>query len=248
VAEEEADAPQELLTLEELTAQVGMSVRNVRFYTAKGLVPPPIRRGRSGYYSRDHVARLELVRELQGHGFTLAAIERYLAGLPADATPEDVALRRTMLVPWQADTTTEMGRAELARRAARGLTAEDLDMLAVLGIVRPTGTDRYRVDLAQLPVGVGLLELGFPPGAAQAAAEVYAAHGRALADELMELFRTQVWPAYKQSGASPEKLREVVERLKPLSIASLVSAYETAMDDRRREIAQRSAGRSAASG
>ena len=54
-----------LLTLEELTARVGMSVRNVRFYTTKGLVPPPIRQGRSGYYSDDHVARLELVRELQ---------------------------------------------------------------------------------------------------------------------------------------------------------------------------------------
>ena len=45
-----------LLTLEELTARVGMSVRNVRFYTTKGLVPPPIRQGRSGYYRYDHPA------------------------------------------------------------------------------------------------------------------------------------------------------------------------------------------------
>jgi DNA-binding transcriptional MerR regulator len=35
----------ELLTLDELTNRVGMSVRNVRFYTTRGLVPPPIRRG-----------------------------------------------------------------------------------------------------------------------------------------------------------------------------------------------------------
>ena len=32
-----------LMTLEELTSRVGMSVRNIRFYTPKGLVPPPIR-------------------------------------------------------------------------------------------------------------------------------------------------------------------------------------------------------------
>src|SRR5690349_25110302 len=89
-----------LLTLDELTARVGMSVRNVRFYTSKGLVPPPIRRGRSGYYSADHVARLELVRELQSHGFTLAAIERYVAQIPTNASPEDVALHRAMLAPW----------------------------------------------------------------------------------------------------------------------------------------------------
>ena len=69
----------ELLTLDELATRVGMSVRNVRFYTTKGLVPPPIRRGRSGYYSTDHVARLELVQELQSHGFTLSAIEKYVA-------------------------------------------------------------------------------------------------------------------------------------------------------------------------
>ena len=68
-----------LLTLDELADRVGMSVRNIRFYTTRGLVPPPLRRGRSGYYTADHVARLELVRELQAHGFTLAAIEKYVA-------------------------------------------------------------------------------------------------------------------------------------------------------------------------
>ena len=71
--EESVESLRELLTLDELTTRVGMSVRNVRFYTTKGLVPPPIRRGRSGYYTPDHVARLELVQELQSHGFTLLA-------------------------------------------------------------------------------------------------------------------------------------------------------------------------------
>ena len=224
-----------LLTLDELTARVGMSVRNVRFYTTKGLVPPPIRRGRSGYYSADHVARLELVRELQGHGFTLSAIERYVAGIPADATPEDIALHRTMLAPWQADAPAELTRAELSRRTGRTLSDDDLATLAALGIATRTRRGRYRVSLSQLPVGLGLIDLGYPTEAALAAAEVYAAHGRQLAEELNELFRTQVWPVYKEAGASPETIQEVVERLKPLSIASLVAAYETAMDDLKRD-------------
>ena len=71
-------AAADLLTLDELTEHVSMSVRNVRFHTSKGLVPPPLRRGRSDYYSADHVARLELVRELQDHGFTLSAIEGFI--------------------------------------------------------------------------------------------------------------------------------------------------------------------------
>ncbi len=229
-----------LLTLEELTARVGMSVRNIRFYTSKQLVPPPIRRGRSGYYSADHVARLQLVQELQGHGFTLSAIEKYVAGIPADATPEDIALHRAMLAPWMADSWEELTRADLERQAGRRLTASDLETLAALGVLRVQPRGRFHVSRSQLGVGLGLLDLGYPIEAARAAAEVYAAHGRAIAEELYELFRTMVWPVYKEQGVSPEKIQEVVERLKPLSIASLVQAYEAGMDaTRRANIAKR---------
>lgn len=229
------EAARELLTLEELTGRVGMSVRNVRFYTTKGLVPPPIRRGRSGYYTPDHVARLELVRELQGHGFTLAAIEKYVAGIPEDATPEDIALHRAMLAPWQAEAPVEMSRAELERRAGRALTDGAIETLEALGILRSPRRGRFEVAASQLQVGLGLVDLGFPTEAAVAAGEVYAAHGRQIAQELHELFRTMVWPAYRSAGAPPERIQQVVERLKPLSIASLVAAYEAAMDEDRRE-------------
>jgi DNA-binding transcriptional MerR regulator len=238
--DETVESLRELLTLDELTNRVGMSVRNVRFNTTKGLVPPPIRRGRSGYYTPDHVARLQLVQELQGHGFTLAAIERYLAGIPEDATPEDIALHRTMLAPWQAEAPVEMSRRELDKRTGRNLTDDDLTTLSALGIVFRNKRGRYQVAMSQLSVGLGLLDLGFPTEAAVAASEVYAKHGRQIAEELYELFRTMVWPVYKESGASPQRLQDVVERLKPLSIASLVSAYEAAMDETKREgIAQR---------
>lgn len=232
---ETVESLRELLTLDELTNRVGMSVRNVRFYTTKGLVPPPIRRGRSGYYSPDHVARLELVRELQSHGFTLSAIEKYVANIPRDATPGDIALQRAMLAPWQQEAPVEMSRAELTTRAGRTLSAEELVTLAALGVVFPIKRGRYEVAVTQLSVALGLLDLGFPTDAALAAADVYSAHGRQIAEELYEVFRTKVWPVYKESGTSPERIREVVERLKPLSIAGLVSAYEAAMDETKRE-------------
>ncbi len=230
-------APQlaiQLMTLDELTRRVGMSVRNIRFYTTKGLVPPPIRRGRSGYYSLDHVARLELVTELQAHGFTLSAIEKYVARIPLDATPETIALHRTLLAPWMAELPETISRRELNRRAGRPLSEDDLDTLNALGIVFPTKQGRYQVAVSQLSVGLGLLDLGFPLEAALAAADVYAAHGREIAEELYDVFRTKAWPVYKESGTSPERIREVVERLKPLSIASLVQAYESAMDETKR--------------
>jgi DNA-binding transcriptional MerR regulator len=224
-------ATADLLTLDELTQRVGTSVRTIRFYTSKGLVPPPIRRGRSGYYSADHVARLELVQELQSHGFTLAAIERYVAGIPSGASTEDIALRRTMLAPWQADRPVRMSAADLRRRTDRELDEGELHTLVALGVIDEVGGGQYAVALSQLSVGLALLDLGFPTEAAEAAAKVYREHGRQIAEELQELFRTMVWPAYKQAGAPPETIRQMVEQLKPLSVASLVSAYEAAMDE-----------------
>lgn len=215
-----------LLTLEELTARVGMSVRNIRFYTTKGLVPPPIRRGRSGYYTDSHVARLELVRELQNHGFTLTAIERYVADIPDDASPEDIALRRTMLAPWQGDLPITMAPAELCRRAGRELTEDDIDTLVALGVVRRRG-HQVAVAVSQLPNGMRLLDLGFPTEVAEAARQVFLSHGREMADELSEVIRTRLAPAYE--GEDDARLREVLERLKPLAVGGLVTAYETSV-------------------
>lgn len=217
----------ELLTLEELTTRVGMSVRNIRFYTTKGLVPPPIRRGRSGYYNDSHVARLELVRELQNHGFTLTAIERYVADIPDDASPEDIALRRTMLAPWQADLPVSMSRAELSQRAGRELSNDDIDTLVALGVVRRR-QQGLAVAVSQLTNGMRLLELGFPAEVAEAAKQVFQQHGRQMADELEDVIRTRLAPAY-ESGMGDTRLREVLERLKPLSVGGLVTAYETSV-------------------
>lgn len=216
-----------LLTLDELTQRTGLTVRTVRFYTSRGLVPPPIRRGRSGYYSAEHIARIELVLELQSHGFTLSAIERYVAGIPDDATPEEIALARTMLAPWQSDLPVEMDRAQLEKKAGRTLTDDDLATLQALGVLRVRGSS-YLVASNQLAIGVRLLELGFPREVAVAAAAVYQEHGEQMAKELYEVINDQLAPLYDDAATS-EHFREIMERLKPLSVGGLVTAYESAV-------------------
>lgn len=238
----ESAAPStELLVLDELSARTGVSVRNIRFYTTRGLLPPPIRRGRSGYYTPDHLARLELVRELQAHGFTLAAIEKYVARIPDDATPQTIALHRTLLAPWMAELPETISRRELNRRAGRTLSDDDLDTLNALGIVFPTKQGKFQVAVAHLSVGVMLLDLGMPPEVALATQDIFTAHGRAIADELTELFRTKIWPAYVEGEHPPEQLQEALERFKPVSVAALVTAYESAVDETKRQSVARRA-------
>ena len=66
------------LTIEQLAAQSGMSVRNIRAHQARGLLDPPEVRARIGYYGPEHLAQLRLVRELQDDGFNLGGIKRLL--------------------------------------------------------------------------------------------------------------------------------------------------------------------------
>lgn len=233
-----AEKQPDLLTLEELTERVDMSVRNIRFYTSRGLVPSPIRMGRSGYYTDDHVVRLELVQELQAHGFTLAAIERYLARIPDDASPETIALHRTLLAP-SSEPSEPLSRAELERRAGRALGDHDLDVLEEMGAVTPSGGDSFQVSGTQLTIGLGLIDLGFPVEAAKLTRLVYIRHGRQIAEELTEIFQTHVRPALEESGVTHDAMRETLQRINPMSIAALVAAYEESVEDLRREAAAR---------
>ena len=139
----------------------------------------------------------------------------------------------------EAELPETLSRKELVRRAGRPLSEDDLDTLNALGIVFPTKQGKYEVAVAHLSVGVALLDLGMPFEAALAAQDIFTKHGREIADELTELFRTQVWPAYKETGASPEELRQVVEKFKPVTIAALVTAYESAVDQTKRETVAR---------
>ena len=42
----------------ELADAAGVGVDTVRFYQARGLIPPPLRRGRFAIYTRDHLERI----------------------------------------------------------------------------------------------------------------------------------------------------------------------------------------------
>jgi MerR family transcriptional regulator, copper efflux regulator len=63
----------------ELAAQTGFSVRNIRFYEQRGLLPAP-QRTEGGYrvYDQDAVTRLRFVRSAQALGLSLAEIAEVL--------------------------------------------------------------------------------------------------------------------------------------------------------------------------
>jgi DNA-binding transcriptional MerR regulator len=82
-------------TIDELARESGLSVRNIRSHTTRGILPPPEVRGRTGFYGDEHLERLKLIQELQADGLSLGLVERLLVSQP-ETTSRIVALRRTV--------------------------------------------------------------------------------------------------------------------------------------------------------
>lgn len=224
-----ADVAPELLTIDELSSAVGMTVRTTRYYASLGLVPPPIRRGRVAYYDDVHRARLEMVRALQDHGFTLQAIEGFLAGVPLDATVEDLALQRAMLTSWTGQPPERLTRRQLEARAGRRLSEDDLHLLTRLACVEPDG-DAWQV-MAHLQVGVGLLDLDLPAAGIARADEAIRRHMSELAEELTDILRDEVVEPYRRTSRSPEealRLERTLPRLRQLTLEAVVAGFQRA--------------------
>ena len=85
-----------MLTIEQLAAETGQSVRNIRAHQARGLLPAPEVRQRIGYYGPGHVSRLRLIQELQGDGFNLKGIERLIEDSSPAASEAMLSFRRVL--------------------------------------------------------------------------------------------------------------------------------------------------------
>jgi DNA-binding transcriptional MerR regulator len=227
------------LTIAELAARTGISVRTIRFYAGMGLIPPPAVRGRLGLYDERHVARLELVRDLQRLGFTLAAIEGYLARIPLDRSPEDLALHRALLAPWLPEQPETVNRAELDARAGRTLDDEELTRLVTLGVLRRDGPQAWTLTSADmLGYGLSLLDADMDFDVQLIAKQIIERHTSALATELVALFHDTVLREYRERGRPPElrtRLLALLERLKPITVDGVVTNFQLAINRAIRE-------------
>ncbi|GAA0654820.1 MerR family transcriptional regulator [Kitasatospora atroaurantiaca] len=222
------------LTVDELAARAGVTVRTLRFYSTKGLLPPPeLGPRRVGLYGSAHLDRLELIEELQRQGLTLAAIERYLAQLPEDISSLDLAIHRALVASWTPETAEEAHRGQLERRAGRALSDADVDRLAAMGALHRTDDpDVFKIDPGLLPLGVRVLDVPIPLETLVAARAVVRLHSQATAHDLHRLFRETVWKPYRESDPAPEELERMkllADQIQPMVVQALVTAFQRSL-------------------
>ncbi|MER5597905.1 MerR family transcriptional regulator [Streptomyces sp. NPDC002265] len=204
--------------MEELARLAGITVRTLRFYRERKLIPPPRREGRIAWYDDHHLARLRTISALLDRGHTLNGIAELaeafdngrdvgeLLGLDAPTEEEPVRL------------TPE----ELAARFEGEVTPENLAAAMDLGYLGTDGDEIVHISSRLLDVSSALVREGIPLAEVLAAGKQVREH----ADALAELFRSLVL------RHAPE---EDLQRLRPLARSVVEAELSLALDRRLRK-------------
>lgn len=219
--------------LAELAERSGLPPRTIRFYTTEGLLAAPGKAGREAVYTSRHLVTLELIRELQTHGFGLAAIKAHLDRLPQDASATSIALHSTMLAPWLADQPEHLTREELNTRTNRPLSDDDITMLENLGVIQTTAPGRFTAATALLSVAVDLIDFELTPDSSAQIAQAIQSAGTRLTTDLEDTYTRMLQPKLADQQMTDADVQRFVELFKPISIAALTRSYEQALTELR---------------
>jgi DNA-binding transcriptional MerR regulator len=221
-----------LLTIDALARRTRLTARNIRSYQSRGLLPPPKVRGRTGYYGPEHIARLEVIQEMQADGFNLAAIKRLLEGA-GGAWEVALGFKRAALAPYETESPEVVEGDELLERLGGTVDPKLVQKAIDLGIVVPLGEGRFELPSpALIRAGEAVLALGVPLETAFGIVEEVLRHSEAVAGLFVDLFLDQVMAPFREAD-DPEKewprVRDAVDRLRPIASETVAAAFAMRM-------------------
>jgi DNA-binding transcriptional MerR regulator len=224
------------LTIEQLAAQTGMSVRNIRAHQARGLLAPPEVRMRVGYYGPEHVAQLRQIRELQDEGFNLNGIKRLLEDQQGTAE-RLLHFKRSLAAPRsdQAPDTLTLGQLSRRFRVDPVEGPEVLARALKLGILTPAGDGRYEAsNPALLELGDEVVGHGISLDSALSVLEDIERHSDSVSKSFVKLFLREVWKPFAQADMPPERWPEIdaaVQRLRPIAAEAVMEIFQSRLSN-----------------
>jgi DNA-binding transcriptional MerR regulator len=223
------------LTIEELAACTGMTVRNIRAYQAKHLLHSPTLEGRLGMYDDSHVERIELIRRLQEEGFNLDAARILIQ--QGESFGAEVERLRNDLAQEAGDEPAWIPMTESGLAIARENGPETLNKLVEAEILRRDEEGQMWVRPA-FQIGWRLFELGLPHSSLYDLLFAVDRHvrplGRVYADQVeRHLLSGTRDRANVETVPDLAKIREQYEELTSVVAQLMSAAFEVAV---RREL------------
>lgn len=220
------------LTIDQLAQAAGLTVRNVRNYQSRGLISPPEVKGRVGYYGAEHLAGLQLIREMQAQGFNLAAIAHLLA--EARGSGEQVlGFTRSLMAPFETETPEIVGYPDLLRRLGGDVSPKLIAKAEKLGLVIAIGEDSFEAPSPiLLAAGERLVAQGVPLDEALDVTEKLRRHTESIAHTFVQVFLEFIWKPFDDAGRPESEWSHVqtaLDQLRPLASEALIAVFQPTM-------------------
>lgn len=221
--------------IDELAREAGTTVRTVRAYQERGLLPPARRAGRVVWYSDAHVARVRLIGTLLDRGYSLANIGELLeAWEHGQNIGELMGFEAVLTAPWSEERPVVMSVEDLLALFGETVSPDDLAQALNLGVLVPEG-EGFRVDRPRLlEAGAELVRAGVPLAEALQIGKQLRRSMDTVARAFVELVATHVFDPLGDP-LPPEdvpRLAELVRRLRPLAARVVDAELARAMESR----------------
>lgn len=221
-----------LQRIEELAEESGTTVRNIRVYQERGLLPPPVRRGRTAYYGPEHRRRLALVLRLLDRGYTFATIEELFIAERHGFTVSELV---------QVDSVRTERRPTSTRRRLRGgagavagfeMPEELVDQGATIGLVsEPGAADHFFADTYMYDMFRELIVLGVDEEGLDKIGRLFM-EGQSTAAEAIEVLVQTMRDAGMDQGVIQKRVNGIMPRAGAAARLIFLSAAQTLLTEK----------------
>lgn len=222
--------------IEDLAHHSGATVRTIRAYQDRGLLPKPERRGRANVYGEGHLDRLRQIAGLLERGYTLASIKELLEAWDAGRGLGGIlGLVAEVDGPWSDEKAGRITRTELNERFGGAHDDEAVAEAVDLGVLErlPDTPDVFLVPSPQeLAVAAELHAAGVPLPAISGHLRELRTQVEHIAGRFLDFTTEHVFGQYLGHPPSDEEAAEaatLVRRLRPLAQQTVDAELARAM-------------------
>lgn len=215
--------------IDDLAREAGTTVRNVRVYQDRGLLAPPRKQGRTGWYSEAHLARLRLIGRLLDRGYTFATIGELLSAWQRGWKVEDVlGLEDAVSQPWTDERPERMTLTELRRMFGKQATPGAVKRACQAGLLELEGKGFVVPSPALLAAGRDLVAAGIPLPVVLDLAEALQGDMAVVARRFVEQLEGHVLPA--EGIPDIGEITRLIQQLRPHALRAVDAVFAAAMD------------------